>query len=214
MKFIEIKNLTKVIKGTEILKDINLSLTAGRVYGFVGGNGSGKTMLFRAVSGLIKPTHGTIKIKNEVLHKDISFPRDIGVIIEAPGFWDHLTGFENLKLLAKIKGKINDNDIRNVLEKVGLQKNDLRTYQKYSLGMKQRLAIAQAIMESPTLLILDEPTNALDEDGVNLVRSILLEEKKKGVTILIASHNKEDISTLTDDIFKMNSGKLVELEKG
>ncbi|WP_129595702.1 ATP-binding cassette domain-containing protein [Anaerophilus nitritogenes] len=209
MSFITITNLEKKIKGKEILKDINLSLEKGGIYGFFGRNGSGKTMLFRAISGLIKPSSGEIKIDNKVLHKDICFPESVGVILETPGFWDYYTGFENLKILASIKNKISDTDIKNSITRVGLDCSDKRIYKKYSLGMKQRLAIAQAIMEKPTLLVLDEPTNALDEEGVQLVRNILLEEKKRGATILLASHNKEDIDILCDFKFKIDDGKLI-----
>lgn len=212
MSYIEIQNYSKIIKGHTVLNNINLCLEQGKIYGFIGGNGSGKTMLFRAICGLIKPSKGVIKIQGETLHKDISFPRDVGVIIESPGFWDHLTGFENLKLLSNIKGIIRDQEIKSVLERVGLKKDDTRIYKKYSLGMKQRLAMAQAIMESSSLLVLDEPTNALDEDGVELVRNIILEENKKGSTVLIASHNKEDINKLVDHTFKMKNGELLNFD--
>ncbi|WKV09331.1 ATP-binding cassette domain-containing protein [Thermoanaerobacterium sp. CMT5567-10] len=209
MKYIEIVDLNKTIKDREILKNINLSLDRGKIYGFCGRNGSGKTMLFRAICGLIKPTSGVIKIDNKTLHKDMSFPESIGVIIEYPGFWDYYTGYENLKVLASIKNIVNDEDIKNSLKRVGLDPEDRRTYKKYSLGMKQRLGIAQAIMEKPDLIILDEPTNALDEEGIMMVRNLLLEEKTRGATILIASHNQQDIEILADDIYKMQDGKLI-----
>lgn len=209
MSYIEIKNLTKVIKGTEVLKNINISLDENKVYGFLGRNGSGKTMLFRAICGLIKPSSGTILINNKMLHKDISFPENLGVTIESPGFWKQYTGFENLKTLALIQKKISDNDINQALLRVGLDPKDNRVYKKYSLGMKQKLDIAQAIMEKPELIILDEPTNALDEESVENVRKILLEEKERGATILIASHNKEDIEILSDFKFKIDNGKII-----
>ncbi|HBI05423.1 MAG TPA: multidrug ABC transporter ATP-binding protein [Paenibacillaceae bacterium] len=208
MKSIEFINVKKSIKNKEILKNISVKLECGKIYGFFGRNGSGKTMLFRAVCGLIKPTSGEIHINGKTLHKDMSFPENVGVIIESPGFWEYYTGFKNLKLLASIKRKISDEQIRSSIERVGLNPDDDRVFKKYSLGMKQRLAIAQAIMEEPDLLILDEPTNALDEQGINLVRKILLEEKKRGTTILIASHNKEDIELLSDVKFRMNDGRL------
>lgn len=209
MSYIKINNYYKIIRGHTVLNNINLNLEEGKIYGFLGSNGSGKTMLFRAICGLIKPSKGTIEINGEILHKDISFPRDVGVIIESPGFWEHLTGFENLKLLSNIKGVIGDEEIKIALERVGLKKDDTRIYKKYSLGMKQRLAMAQAIMESPSLLILDEPTNSLDEDGVELIRNIILEENKRGATVLIASHNKEDINKLVDHSFKLVDGELI-----
>ncbi|AEB76818.1 ATP-binding cassette domain-containing protein [Clostridium botulinum] len=212
MSYIEISNLNKDIKGNNVLKDINLTLEKGSIYGFIGRNGSGKTMLFRAICGLIKPTTGQVFVDGKELHKDISFPESLGVTIEGPGFWDNYTGFKNLKILASIKNLITDDEIKKSIDKVGLDPEDLRAYKRYSLGMKQRLSIAQAIMEKPELIILDEPTNGLDEDGVNVVRKILLEQKKRGVTILIASHNKEDIEILADKKYKMDSGNLYKLD--
>jgi len=163
-------------------------------------------MLFRAICGLIKPTSGTIYVLGKKLGKDISFPESLGIIIESVGFWPHYTGFQNLRFLAAIKNIITDIEIKRAIERVGLDPNDKRPYSKYSLGMKQRLGIAQAIMEKPDLIILDEPTNALDEDGISLIRNILIEEKKRGATILIASHNKDDIELLSDCKFKMEQG--------
>ncbi|KFD41710.1 multidrug ABC transporter ATP-binding protein [Peptococcaceae bacterium SCADC1_2_3] len=208
MEAIRLVNLNKVIKKHPILKDINLSLGKGKIYGFFGRNGSGKTMLFRAISGLIKPTSGEVYVFGKKLGEDISFPESLGIIIESVGFWPQFTGFENLKILASIKSKISDEQITEAIKKVGLDPEDKRLYSKYSLGMKQRLGIAQAIMEEPELIILDEPTSSLDEEGVQLVRRILIEEKKRGATILIASHNKEDIDFLSDEKFKMDNGRL------
>ncbi|MGF7397421.1 ATP-binding cassette domain-containing protein [Thermoanaerobacterium thermosaccharolyticum] len=210
MGYLEVTNLSKNIGQNEILKSINLNLEKGTIYGFFGRNGSGKTMLFRALCGLIKPTSGTITINNKVLHRDISFPESIGVIIESPGFWDHYTGFENLKVLSSIKNIIGDEDIRKSIKRVGLDPDDRRIYKKYSLGMKQRLAIAQAIMERPDIIILDEPTNSLDENGVQLVREILIGEKKRGALILIASHNKDDIDILSDVKYKVDDGSVIQ----
>ncbi|MDN5317567.1 MAG: type transport system ATP-binding protein [Thermoanaerobacterium sp.] len=210
MGYLEVTNLSKNIGQNEILKSINLNLEKGTIYGFFGRNGSGKTMLFRALCGLIKPTSGTITINNKVLHRDMSFPESIGVIIESPGFWDHYTGFENLKVLSSIKNIIGDEDIRKSIKRVGLDPDDRRIYKKYSLGMKQRLAIAQAIMERPDIIILDEPTNSLDENGVQLVREILIEEKKRGALILIASHNKDDIDILSDVKYKVDDGSVIQ----
>lgn len=208
MCYLEINNLTKIIKGKKVLDNINLKLDKGKIYGFVGRNGSGKTMLFRAICGLIKPNEGTIKINKKQLHKDISFPESIGVIIENPGFWDNYTAFENLKTLSQIKNIISDDDIMNHLERLNLKDNYNVKFKKFSLGMKQRLAIAQAIMEKPDLIVLDEPTNALDEESCILVRKLLLEEKKRGATILIASHNSEDINLLSDIKFRLADGRV------
>lgn len=205
MSFIKINQLNKTIKGKEILKDITISFEKGKIHGIFGSNGSGKTMLFRAICNLIKPSSGTIEINGKVLNKDISFPESVGVIIESPGFWPHYTGFENLKTLASIKNIITDEDIKKSIERVGLDSNNNIAFKKYSLGMKQRLAIAQAIMEKPDLLILDEPTNAIDEKGISLIREILFEQKSRGATILIASHNKEDIEILSDYKYRMEN---------
>lgn len=210
MSFIEISQLSKIVGGREILKEINLSLEKGKIYGFFGHNGSGKTMLFRAICGLIKPTTGSVTINGKQLHKDISFPESVGVLIESPGFWSHYSGFGNLKILASIKNIVSDEDIKNAISRVGLSPEDDRVFKKYSLGMKQRLAIAQAIMEKPEIIVLDEPTNALDEEAVELVRSILLEEKARGATILLASHNKDDIEILSDLRFKVSGETLAQ----
>lgn len=209
MKYICIKNLTKSIKGNTILDNINYKFEAGNIYGIYGHNGSGKTMLFRAISGLIRPTSGSINISGKELHKDIDFPESIGVVIENPEFWPNYTGWQVLKMLSNIKNIINDEDIEEALFRVGLEPNDKKTIKKYSLGMKQRLGIAQAIMEKADIIILDEPTNALDEDGIELIHKLILEEKKRGAIILIASHNKYDIDILSDIKLRMNGGKLI-----
>ena len=209
MKYICIKNLTKSIKGNTILDNINYKFESGNIYGIYGHNGSGKTMLFRAISGLIRPTSGSINISGKELHKDIDFPESIGAVIENPEFWPNYTGWQVLKMLSNIKNIINDEDIEEALFRVGLEPNDKKTIKKYSLGMKQRLGIAQAIMEKADIIILDEPTNALDEDGIELIHKLILEEKKRGAIILIASHNKYDIDILSDIKLRMNGGKLI-----
>lgn len=211
MDRIIVRNVTKEIKGALVLDHINLELDRGGIYGFIGVNGSGKTMLFRAICGLIRLTEGEVEVFSKKLREDVIFPESLGVMLESVGFWDEYTGFENLRLLSKIRRVIGDNEIRHAITRVGLNPDDRRTYKKYSLGMKQRLGIAEAIMERPELLVLDEPTNALDEDGVERVRSILREERDRGATILLASHNKEDIAVLCDRIFKMAEGRLAEV---
>lgn len=208
MVYIEITKLEKRIKDNVVLDDINLKLEKGNIYGFLGRNGSGKTMLFRAICGLIKPTNGEVKIDGKLLGKDIGFPNSCGVIIESCGFWNEYTGYENLKKLASIKNIINDEEIKEILISLGLDPADKRPFKKYSLGMKQKLAIAQALMEKPEIIILDEPTNALDEESVEIFRNIILKEKKRGALILIASHNREDINLLADFKFKMDMGKI------
>ena len=210
---IKVTGLSKVIKEKEVLKDINLSMERGKIYGFYGRNGSGKTMLFRAVCGLIKPTSGEIYIFGKKLGKDISFPESLGLIIESVGFWPQYTGFQNLKFLASIKNIISDDEIKEAIRSVGLDPDDKKIYKKYSLGMKQRLGIAQAIMEKPDLIVLDEPTNALDSEGVSLVRNILLKERDRGAVIMIASHNREDIDLLSDEKYMMDNGRLYKVSE-
>lgn len=212
MKSVEIEDMSKQIRKKTVLSHINLSLEAGSANGFYGRNGSGKSMLFRAISGLIHPTEGTVRIFGKKIGEDISFPESMGLVIESVGFWPYYTGFENLKILASIKNIISDGDICSAIERVGLDPEDKRTYAKYSLGMKQRLGIAQAVMEKPNLILLDEPTNALDEHGVELIRNVVKEEVDRGATVLIASHNKEDLSILCSRFFKMSDGCLQETE--
>ena len=170
------ENVNKSIRGKKILSNVNLTMTSGNIYGFVGRNGSGKTMLFRALSGLMNISSGEIRLDGKVLHKDIRVLPGLGIIIENAGLYSELTGFQNLQLLAKINGKIGDKEIKEAIQKVGLDPGDKRSFRKYSLGMKQRIVLAQAIMEKPDILMLDEPTNALDEEGVNEIRNIILEE--------------------------------------
>lgn len=212
MSYIDIAGFTKIIKGNTVLDNIDLKLEKGKIYGFIGPNGSGKTMLLRAICGLIIPTKGKVVLDGKIITKDIDFPESCGVIIETPGFWEDLTGLQCLKNIASIKSKINEETICNWMIKLGLDPKDKRQFRKYSLGMKQKLALVQALMESPELIVLDEPTNSLDEESINSIRKILKELKEKGATILIASHNKEDVELLSDNIFKMDSGKISEVK--
>lgn len=206
---IKLENVSKTIKKAPILVDVNLEFEGGKVYGLKGKNGSGKTMLMRAICGLITPNSGTITIDGEVLGKDISFPRSVGVLIENPSFIANYTGFKNLKVLASIQNRINDEQIRSAIEKVGLDPDDKRTYRKYSLGMKQKLGIAAAFMEEPDIIILDEPINALDEAGAKQVHEILDEQKKRGAVIIIACHDKDELELLSDEIIEIYEGKIV-----
>lgn len=209
---IEFHNITKVIKGSVILDDISVKFESGKVYGLKGKNGSGKTMLMRAICGFILPTSGTIEINSEILGKDITFPRSIGALIENPAFINSDTGFQNLKALASIQNNIGKQQIRETMESVGLNPDDMRKYRKYSLGMKQKLGIACAVMENPDIILLDEPINAIDESGVKQVQKLIQQAKKRGALILIACHDKEELEFLSDEIFEIESGKIVNHE--
>lgn len=210
MTEIAIQNLSKTIKSNAVIQDISMNLKSGVIYGFKGINGSGKTMLMRLICGLIRPTEGEIRINGKTLGKDLSFPESIGVFLENPAFLDSCSGFQNLKILASIKAVATDEDIRATLSRVGLSPNDKKKYRKYSLGMKQRLGIAAAIMEKPDIVILDEPTNSLDADGVTLVKQIVQEEKARGALVILSCHDGELLKGLSDEIFLLESGHLVE----
>mgnify|MGYP000837892827 FL=1 len=207
MSEIIIENLSKTIKNNKILDNVNLTFESGHVYGLVGRNGSGKTMLLRAICGLIFPDSGKVIIDGKQLHKDISFPESCGIIIENTDLLPNFSAFDNLKMLSEIKNTANDNMIKSAIKSIGLDPDSKKKVKTFSLGMKQRLSIAQALFEDPDILLLDEPTNALDEDGVNDVRRILLEQKKKNKLIIIASHNKEDISLLSDTVISVSNGR-------
>ncbi len=209
---LEIKDYTKVIKHNTILDNVNLSLVGGNIYGLRGVNGSGKTMLIRAICGLIYPSAGEVSINGEILGKDISFPRSIGVLIEAPAFLPNCTGYKNLKLLADIKGKATDDRIGEVLELVGLNKDDKRTYRKFSLGMKQKLGIAAAIMEEPDIVILDEPFNALDAETAEKVKELIIKEKQRGALVILACHDAAALVDLSDTVITIENGRIKNVE--
>lgn len=204
------KEICKKIQNKTILDSITLHLYSGHVYGFAGPNGCGKTMLFRALSGLMSIDSGTITLDGQVLRQDFSVLPSLGIILENVGLYPGLTGFQNLEYLAGMKKEIGKVEIRNALTRVGLDPDDRRTYRKYSLGMKQRLAIAQAIMEKPDVIMLDEPTNALDRNGVKLIRDVIMEEKDRGALILLASHNPDDLSLLADQLFELENGRIIQ----
>lgn len=201
---ITINSLSKVIKKNMVLNNINLTMESGKIYGFVGKNGSGKTMLFRAIAGLIKPTEGSVLIDEKEINNNLN----IGIVIENIGLYPELTGFINLKLLASINKRVSDDKIRESIIRVGLDPEDKRVVKKYSLGMKQRIVLAQAIMEEPDILLLDEPTNALDESGINMIRKIIAEEADRGAIVALASHNREDIELLCTEKYYLSAGKL------
>ena len=205
---IKIDNYSKKFRSDYVLRNITYTFTGGRIYGLYGKNGSGKTMLMRAISGLIFPSEGCVKINGEELRKERDFPESLGLLLENPYFLTQYTGYQNLKLLASIKNKIGDEDIVHALERVGLEAADKRKVRKYSLGMKQRLGIAAAIMEEPDILLLDEPFNAVDEGGLQLIRDILADFKKAGRIVILACHDKEELESVSDEIIKMKNGKI------
>lgn len=210
---VEIEGVTKRFGEDLVLKKVDLILEKGKVYGIVGNNGSGKTVLMKCICGFLPPTAGTIRVFGKRIGVDRDFPESLGLIIETPGFLTNQTGIQNLKILADLNRKIGETEIRQVLKKVGLDPDMKKPVGKYSLGMRQRLGIAQAIMEDPKFLILDEPFNGLDKNGVAEIRALLLELKKEGKTILLASHNEEDIRILCDRVYEMDGGVLTESGK-
>lgn len=208
MEIIKLENVSLKIKKDVILDKINVNFEKGKIHGLIGRNGSGKTMLMKCICGFVKVTSGQVIVDNKIIGKDCDFPNNIGVIIETPGFIPYYSGFRNLKLLAKINNKITDDDIKRAMESVGLNPILKRAVGKYSLGMRQRLGLAQAIMENPEILILDEPMNGLDKEGVQDMRKYLIELRKQGKTIILASHSSEDISVLCDTVNEMDKGKI------
>jgi ABC-2 type transport system ATP-binding protein len=209
---IQLKNVSKNIKGKPVLENINVAFQDGKVYGLKGINGSGKTMLMRMISGLIYPTEGTIFIDGKELGKDISFPEQMGILIENPVFLDSYTGFDNLKMLASINKKASEQDIADSLRRVGLDPADKRKYRKYSLGMKQRMGIAAALMEQPKILILDEPLNALDTEGINLFSEIIKREREKRTLIIISCHDESKLDEYSDILIDLENGKIIGVE--
>lgn len=209
---IKVKNLSKKLSNNIVLDDINIDLCSGKIYGFVGKNGSGKTMLMRAICGLILPTSGCVEIDGKVIGKDMSFPESVGALIENPGFISSYSGFKNLKTLAQIKNEMSDDDIISILEQVGLDPYNKKSFRKYSLGMKQKLGIAGAMMENPKLLILDEPFNGLDEESVDKVRQLIMERRGKDSLTIISCHDSDEIDKICDEIITIKLGKIVSVE--
>lgn len=206
---IEVQNVVKCFRDQVVLKNVSISFEKGKIHGIVGRNGSGKTVLFKCICGLMHPEEGVILVNGKRVGRDVDMPEDIGAIIEAPGFLPNYSGYKNLRFLANIRRKIGKEEILNVLKTVGLDPESRKHVGKYSLGMRQRLGIAQAIMEDPEILILDEPMNGLDNAGVQDIRALLLELKAQGKTILLASHNHEDIAALCDTVHEMDGGVLL-----
>ena len=204
---IEMNNVNKTVKGIPLLTDISLTMDSGKIYGFTGDNGSGKTVLFKVLLGLMKKTSGTILIDGEE-QKDLM--QDVGFIIERPDYIPYYSAYKNLEIIAAYRKRADRERIRTVLEMFGLNPDDKKQVGKYSLGMKQKLALAMAFLENPKILILDEPLSALDADSVTDARQRILEEKEHGKLVLVASHYAEDIRSLCDEVFRMKDGKIVE----
>lgn len=210
---ISIENLNKQFKNQLVLNNINVKFSNGHIYGIIGRNGSGKTVLLKCICGFLKPTTGVISVNHKIVGKDIDFPENLGFIIETPGFLLNYSGYKNLKYLASIREKIDSNGIKESMSLVGLDSADKKHVGKYSMGMRQRLGIAQAIMEKPDILVLDEPMNALDKNGVEEMRRLFLKMKSEGKLILLTSHNREDIEILCDEVYEMEEGILNKLKE-
>ncbi|MBR0426465.1 MAG: ABC transporter ATP-binding protein [Clostridia bacterium] len=208
---IELKDLVKSFGPDVVLKGINRNFEAGKIHGIVGNNGSGKTVMFKCICGFLQPTSGKVFVDGKQIGKDVDFPEDLGLIIETPGFLPNLTGLKNLEILASLKNKIDLKQVAETIRRVGLDPLSRKPVGKYSLGMRQRLGIAQAIMESPKLLILDEPMNGLDKHGVAEMRELFKSLATDGRTILLASHNIQDIETLCDTVCEMDAGVMTML---
>jgi ABC-2 type transport system ATP-binding protein len=208
MDIIKLTNVTKAFRGYTVIDDVSLSLSAGRIYGLVGANGSGKSVLMKIICGFIRPDRGEVFVSGKKIGNEIDFPDDIGIIIEEPGFIPTFSARKNLRLYAAYKHRINKDQIDSIIKFVGLDPKSRKAVGKYSLGMKQRLGIAQAIMEDPSLLLLDEPFNGLDKKGVSEMRSLLLELSSRGKTIILASHNADDIDFLCGEVYEMDAGRL------
>ena len=210
---ISIENLNKQFKNQLVLNNINVKFSNGHIYGIIGRNGSGKTVLLKCICGFLKPTTGVISVNHKIVGIDIDFPENLGFIIETPGFLLNYSGYKNLKYLASIREKIDSNEIKESMSLVGLDSADKKHVGKYSMGMRQRLGIAQAIMEKPDILVLDEPMNALDKNGVEEMRRLFLKMKSEGKLILLTSHNREDIEILCDEVYEMEEGILNKLKE-
>lgn len=208
---VRLRGVTKKFKEETVLCQITHSFAQGQVHGLVGMNGSGKTVLLKCICGFLRPTEGSIYVNGKQIGKDVDFPESIGIIIENPGFLPRLSGFQNLKMLAEIQGKITDRNIKRAMEQTGLNPNSKKHVEKYSLGMRERLGIAQAIMEDPELLILDEPFNGLDKEGVQEIYALIQRLKREKKTIFLVSHNKVDIETLCDTVCEMDGGRLYQI---
>ena len=210
-EIVKVENVTKYFKQEKVLDDVNMNLETGHIYGIVGKNGAGKTVLFKIIAGFIKPSSGKVTVAGKIIGVDRDFPDSLGLIIETPGFLSQYNAYQNLLYLANINNKISKEDVKESIRMVGLDPDSNKKVGKFSLGMRQRLGIAQAIMENPNLIILDEPMNGLDKKGIEDVKALLLKLKGDGKTILMASHYAEDME-ICDEVFQMEDGKLGEMK--
>lgn len=207
---IEIRNVTKVIKKTKVIDNVDITFEGGKIYGLSGKNGCGKTMLMRLISGFIYPTEGEVVIDGKILGRDCSFPKSIGLLIENPAFLEEYTAYENLRMLNGVGGnRLDKEEMLRLIQSVGLDPHDSRKYYKFSLGMRQRLGIAAAIMGKPDVILLDEPINAIDEDGVSEIRDLIRSLSGEDRIIIIACHDKEEMEYMADEIIYMKDGKIV-----
>lgn len=211
MNNIIVDHISKSFEGKTVLSDVTVTFEEKKIHGIIGRNGSGKSVLVKTICGFIKPDTGTVTVSGKLIGKDVDFPQNVGAIIEAPGFLPTQSGFKNLMYLASLRGKIGKDEVRAAIGLVGLNPDDKKHVGKYSLGMKQRLGLAQAIMENPDILILDEPMNGLDKEGVADIRNLLLQFKEQGKTIIIISHNSEDIGMLCDTVHEMDKGHMTRI---
>lgn len=212
MKLIELKNVSKSFKGLAVFENLSVEFEEGKIYGIIGHNGSGKSVLFKLICGFIFPDQGSVYVKGREDAKDQRFPEDFGIIIDKPGYLGDKTGLENLKYLAAIRNKISEEDIISSMNAVGLDPKIKQKVKNYSLGMKQKLALAQAIMEDQDVLLLDEPFNGLDVDSVERIRKLILDLNQKGKTIIMTSHNSEDIDLLCEHVYRVRNYSLEKLK--
>lgn len=206
--YIQITRLCKQFKDVQVLREVDIDFEQGKIHGLIGKNGSGKTVLLKCICGLIRPTTGQVLVAGKQLGKDVDFPQSLGMIIENPGFLPYYSGLRNLKVLASVRRKIDRKHIEEVMRQVNLDPSSHKSVGKYSMGMRQRLGLAQAVMENPDLLVLDEPMNGLDKQGIAWARSFLETLREQGKTIIMASHSVEDIDTLCDTVCAMDGGRL------
>lgn len=205
---IDIQHVNKHFRDHVVLDDVNIQMSGGNIYGIIGRNGSGKTVLMKCICGFTPVDSGVIKVNGRIISQRNIISEDIGAIVETPGFLPYLSGFDNLKTLALFRGKVDDDHIKRMMVDLGLDPNSRKHVRKYSLGMKQKLGIIQALMEDPPILILDEPMNSLDHETVDIVRELLLTEKKKGKLIMIASHVRDDIDCLCNEVYEIANGRM------